>query len=179
MSSANFIDVSNWRPSLRNRDPDLCKAGLRQPLPPPLSASSQAAQAGWCRGERGLHTGLWCLDRIMASLSPQPLCLPSASVFLMHKVVFITLLPSLLFSSAYPFSKIFPNLSWCWCILHELKPKLNTLLQHTLIIMDGLVMNLKGEKPLRTVHSEMKAMKPQCCQCGKLLKVPLGLLWNP
>lgn len=94
----------------------------------------------------------------MAPLSPHPLCLPSASVFLMHKVVFITLLPSLLFSSAYLFSKIFANLSWCRCILHELKPKLNTLLQHTLIIMDGLVMKLKGDT-LHKVHRETKAVK--------------------
>ena len=97
----------------------------------------------------------------------------------MHKVVFITRLPSLLFSSAYAFSKIFPNLNWCWCMLHELKPKLNALLQHTLIIMDGLVMNLKGEKPLHMVHSEMKAITHQCGQCWKLGNVPLSLLWRP
>lgn len=147
LSSANFIDVLNWRLSLRSRDWDLCKAGLWQLLPPPLSASSQAAQAGWCRGERSLYTNPWSLDRITASLSPHPLCLPSALVFLMHKVVFITRLPSLLFSSAYAFSKIFPDLYWCWCMLHELKPKLNALLQHTLLVMDGLVMSLKGRNP--------------------------------
>ena len=100
----------------------------------------------------------------------------------MHKVVFITLLSSLLssllFSSAYLFSKIFANLSWCRCTLHELKPKLNTLLQHTLIIMDGLVMKLKGDT-LHKVHGETKAVKHHCCQCWKLLRAPLDLLWNP
>ena len=191
LSSANFIDVLNWRLSLRSRDWDLCKAGLWQLLPPPLSASSQAAQAGWCRGERSLYTNPWSLDRITASLSPHPLCLPSTSsnTWLPRSSLCLSLSHA---QGCLHHTSSFPSLFQCLCILKDLSRSLLVLVYASWVktqterpppaylTRNGWTSDEpEGEKPLHTAHSESKAVTHQCGQRWQLRKVPPSLLWRP